>query len=310
PMTKKMNLKDLGYKDAYQLVHEDEQGRQVYAHTYYFVVEPSYDHYITEDDTPVDNLFSEKERRLLIDPLFNNIWTDRDFVAASDVGIFYTPGMPPVAPDMFLSMDVRVPASLKEKKDRSYFCWLYGKSPDLVVEIVSNKKGGELDRKKEVYSRIGVPFYILIDPYFQISKHYLQVFRLDEGRGYMPLDQAHNYIPEIQLGIRLWEGLFEKCSDPNYPWARWCDKEGRILKTGSESRKEEKAKNEILGKENADLSQKNETLDKENTDLSQKNESLNQKNEALDRQLKEERAQAEKLAARLKELGLDPDAEM
>jgi Uma2 family endonuclease len=42
----------------------------------------------------------------------------------------------------------------------SYFLWLYGKPPDIVVEIVSNRESGELDHKLGSYARMGVPYYI------------------------------------------------------------------------------------------------------------------------------------------------------
>ena len=48
---------------------------------------PNIDHLITEDDEPVDNIFSEKQQRLLTDPLFSS-WSGaqegkRDFVAVT-----------------------------------------------------------------------------------------------------------------------------------------------------------------------------------------------------------------------------------
>jgi light-regulated signal transduction histidine kinase (bacteriophytochrome) len=43
-----------------------------------------------------------------------------------------------------LSLGIK-PKKISDKKEtHSYFVWLYGKPPDLVVEVVSNKKGGEM----------------------------------------------------------------------------------------------------------------------------------------------------------------------
>jgi hypothetical protein len=64
---------------------------------------------ITEDDTPVDNLPSEKQQRLLTEPLYS-AWAGpgegRTFLAAANVGIFYQARHPAIVPDMFLSLDV------------------------------------------------------------------------------------------------------------------------------------------------------------------------------------------------------------
>jgi len=55
------------------------------------------EHLVTEDDTPVDNLFSEKQQHFLTEPLYSS-WmppvsaehptTPRRFIVAANVGIF------------------------------------------------------------------------------------------------------------------------------------------------------------------------------------------------------------------------------
>ncbi len=70
---------------------------------------PNVDHLVTEDDTPVDNVFCEKQQRLLSEPLFSS-WTGpgegRPYVAMSNVGLFSAVHRPPYVPDMMLSLDV------------------------------------------------------------------------------------------------------------------------------------------------------------------------------------------------------------
>jgi hypothetical protein len=55
-------------------------------------IRPDVSHLITEDDTPVDNIFSEKQQRLLTSPLYDG-WigpgNERKFVAFANVGLFY-----------------------------------------------------------------------------------------------------------------------------------------------------------------------------------------------------------------------------
>ena len=109
---------------------------------------------VTEDDEPVDNLFSEKQRRLLVESLYS-CWKPidaesgerRKFFAASNIGLFFSVHQPPLVPDMFLSLDVETPADVDFNTHHSYFVWEFSKVPDVAVEIVSNRKGNELTGK-------------------------------------------------------------------------------------------------------------------------------------------------------------------
>ncbi len=91
---------------------------------------PSVEHLVTEADTPVDNTFSEKQRRLLTEPLYSS-WAGlgggRSFVAMANVGLFYAVRQPAFVPDVMLTLDVELPADLWPKAHRSYFVWEYGK---------------------------------------------------------------------------------------------------------------------------------------------------------------------------------------
>src|SRR5438128_11707266 len=104
---------------------------------------PNVDALVTEDDTPVDNIFSEKQQRLLVESLYNG-WAGpgegRPFLALANVGLFYAVHQPPLVPDVLVSLDVQVPADVWVRPNRSYLIWEYGKPPDVVLEIVSNRQ--------------------------------------------------------------------------------------------------------------------------------------------------------------------------
>ena len=72
------------------------------------------DQLVTEDDTPVDTIFSEKQMRLLTEPLYSS-WqgpgAQRSFVVLANVGVFPSINEPPVVPDVLLSLDVRLRAA-------------------------------------------------------------------------------------------------------------------------------------------------------------------------------------------------------
>lgn len=194
---------------------------------------PSVDHLVTEDDTPVDNFFSEKQQRLLTEPLYTS-WTPgagRTFVAAANVGLFYDLHRPPLVPDAMLSLDVHVPADLWPKAHRSYFIWEYGKAPDVVIEVVSNREGGEDTAKLTGYARAGVRYYVIFDPERLLSAEVLRAYRL-EGLKFRRME-GPVWFADVELGLQLWEGRYE---DYGNTWLRWVDAEGRLVPTGNEQR--------------------------------------------------------------------------
>src|SRR5262249_50880005 len=196
----------------------------------------------TEDAEPVDTIFSEKQQRLLTEPLYSS-WTPlpeeeqpdrpRPFWAAANVGIFPSLHQPPLVPDVFVSLDVSVPDNMFEQSHRSYFFWEFGKAPEVVIEIVSNRRGGELSSKQRAYARIGVTYYVVYDPIRQLSDTALSVFALQNGR-YTLLPER--YLPLVGLGLTLWQGVYE---GKEATWLRWCDTQGTVLLTGAERAKRE-----------------------------------------------------------------------
>jgi Uma2 family endonuclease len=209
---------------------------------------PNLDDLVTEDETPVDNIFIEKQQRLLVEPLYSS-WAGpgegRPFLALSNVGLFMESRLPALVPDAMLSLDVRPGPDLQAKENRSYFVWLLGKVPDVVVEIVSDRRGGEDTIKLRDYARIGVPYYVVFDPRDQLQGGVLRVFAR-QGALYQPM--AETLLPEIGLGLTLWQGRFEGSEGL---WLRWCDKNQQVIPTGRERAERLAAQLRALGIEPA-----------------------------------------------------------
>jgi Uma2 family endonuclease len=249
---------------------------------------------ITEDDTPVDNPFSEKQQRLLAETLYTG-WTPppneeypqggRTFWGAANVGLFPVVKNPAIVPHVFLSLDVAPPENWH--KTKSYFFWEFGKAPDVVIEIVSNTKGGELSGKKYDYARLKVTYYVVFDPQDLLKEGVLQVFVLHRGK-FKKLKSA--YLPEVGLGLTLWHGEYEKKEDT---YLRWCDQEGNLLPTGKE-----------LAAQEAERAEREAERAQRETERAQREaERADQETEAR----RQAEARAAQMAAKLRELGLDPD---
>jgi Uma2 family endonuclease len=201
-------------------------------------------HLVTEDDTPVDNPFSEKQMRLLTRPLYASWKPGQPFVAMANVGFYFALNAPPMVPDALVSLGVDLPRELHQKEHRAYFTWLYGKVPDIVVEIVSNTEGGELDRKLQRYAAWNVPRYVVYDPRCLIQPQRLQCFRLERigSRGsYTPSSSA--MFEEVGLGLTEWTGEFEGWHET---WLRWVDAGGNLLLLGEELARQESARADAL----------------------------------------------------------------
>ncbi len=198
---------------------------------------------VTEDDEPVDNMPSEKQQRLLTEPLYSS-WAGpgagRSFLAAANVGVFPEPRNPAIVPDVFLSLDVQVAENWWDKAHRSYFVWEFGKVPDLVVEIVSNRKGSEVGRKRLRYARMGVAYYVIYDPLHEVMREDLRIYRLSDGRYER---QGPPRFPELGLGMMLWDGVFEGVRST---WLRWTDEHGVLIPTGKEDAERERGRAERL----------------------------------------------------------------
>jgi Uma2 family endonuclease len=198
------------------------------------VLQPAVEQLVTEDETPVDGVFSEKQMRLLTEPLHTS-WAgpgrQRSFEAMANVALFFTDHRPPMVPDVLLSLDVELPPDVYPKKYRSYFLWEYGKPPDIVIEVVSNREGGEDTSKVAAYARGRVPYYVIYDPEMLLSADVLRSYRLDVSE-YRKMAGPIDF-PTIGLGLRIWHGRYE---DLDAGWVRWVDESDAPIPTGFEQR--------------------------------------------------------------------------
>lgn len=246
---------------------------------------PDVSHLVTEDDTPVESFYQDKQSNLLTDSLDCSWPQGRPFLSAADVAIYPTANESPIVPDMLLSTGVSFPDRIHDKDKRCYYVWLFGKPPEVVIEVVSNRQGHEEGEKLERYARIKVPYYVVYDPDLLLGSRPLRVRQLS-GASYV--DKVDSWFPEIGLGLCLWEGAYDGLQAQ---WLRWCDRDGQILLTGRESA--------ILQAQRADTEAQRADA------LAQRAEAEAQRADAEAQRAEAEVRRRQVLEARLRQLGVD-----
>jgi Uma2 family endonuclease len=234
-------------------------------------LEPDVSHLVTEDDAPVDSWISEKQMRLFPNILHASWKPGRPFVAAADVGLFGSVDEPAVVPDIMVSLDVTLPEDCRPKGRRSYFTWVFGKAPDLVIEVVSNREGSEVE-KAQRYARLGVRYYVIFDPERWLGDRVLRGYVL-HGLSYVELLDL-SWLEELGLGLVTWQG---RCEDMEGLWLRPCGRDKALLPLPTEVAEAAQSRAEAAQAQ----------VEEERARAEQ------------------ERARAERLLARLRELGVE-----
>jgi hypothetical protein len=188
---------------------------------------PDVDDLVTEDDTPVDNIFSEKQQRLLTEPLYS-ARSESVFRRMANVGLFYRTHHPPLVPDMLLSLGVRsrrtsgasriAPISFGSSASRR--TWWSRWSP--------TAKATRWTASSPTTRPSASSIYAVFDPEQLLGERLL---RLHELHGATYVERAGLWMPDIDLGLCLWEGSYEGMPAR---WLRWCDAAGEPIATGAE----------------------------------------------------------------------------
>ena len=178
------------------------------------------------DDIPVDNEDQNLIPNLLL-LLLTHLWADRaDWFFGVDMAIYHTTGVSPrvpAVPDAFLSLGVE---RLKDGETRSsYAVWEeQGVVPIFALEVVSQTPGAEYEKKRDLYAKLGVLYYVIYNRKFwrQGERQPFEVYKLEAGS--YQLQQGEPYwMPEVGLGIGRCEIQFG-----NYPREvlTWYDETG------------------------------------------------------------------------------------
>lgn len=226
------------------------------------------------DGKPVDNEFQNLIPNLLRS-ILSFAWKGRtDWFFGVDIGIYYDPNKPAVAPDAFLSLGVERFKGGDDIGRLSYVLWEEDYVvPMLAIETVSKTYGGEYEKKRDIYAQMGVLYYavFLIKPKSRRGHQILEIYCLVNGE-YQLLPGDRVWMPEIGLGLGMDRDIYD---DRVRNWLYWYDEEGNRLPTPEEL---------------ASLT-------------NQERERANQEKERAN----QERRRADRLGQKLRELGLNPE---
>ena len=208
------------------------------------------------EDSGLPDEFHDLQPQLLSATLRLSGYARDQIFTGTDLNLYYDVRQPQwyKRPDWFLVVGV---PRLYDGTDlrSSYVIWQEGVDPFVVVELLS--PGTEKDdlgeyaeltdaaptvgnglatrdtppRKWEVYEqRLRVPYYIVFSRY----TNQVRFFQLTGGRYQeQALDptQPRLWIPELGLGLGLWQGAFE---DVTRHWLRWYDDQENWIPTDAE----------------------------------------------------------------------------
>ncbi len=183
------------------------------------------------DDTPADNELQNLIPNLL-EAILALVWSERmDWFFGVDMGIYHTPGEPPLVPNGFLSLGVE--RFIGEEGRLSYVLWEEDNVVPLwALEVVSKTYSGEYEQKKIAYAQLGILYYVIYAPGRgkRRKRQSFEVYRLVEGQ-YVLQKSEPVWIPEMGLAIGRSRGTY---LGRTREWLYWYDQSGRRLPTPEE----------------------------------------------------------------------------
>lgn len=248
-------------------------------------------------DDPVENIQQPPLAAALTDALGTCDRIQPEMLIASNFAIATTVNQKTVvkAPDwMYVP---RVLPLAEGVIRRSYTPSLEGDRVAIAMEFLSETDAGEYSvRAKYPYGKLycyeqiwQISTYVIFDPYALD----LEVRCLQENQYVLqsPTAEGRYWIPEINLFLGIWYGTRLGAT---MHWLRWWDAAGNLLLWSSEQSELERQRAE----------QERQRAEQER----QRAEQERQRAESAIAQLETERQRSEALAAKLRELGIDPNA--
>jgi hypothetical protein len=203
------------------------------------------------DDKPVDSILQELLPGLL-KAILIELWQERtDWLFGIDLGFYYRPNTPAIAPDGMLCLGVK--ENTDENFRSSYVLWQEKVLPLFTLEIVSKTPGGERTEKMDIYESMGILYYLVYAPLLK-RKTRFQLYKLIEGKYVLQSDGKQPYwMPEVGLGIGVERITY---ISQEREWLLWCNEQGVRYPTPTERVAIEKKRSELAEQDNRALRQR------------------------------------------------------
>ena len=190
---------------------------------------PSAEELPDSDGKPVDSELQELIPGLLKMVLLD-LWDDKtNWLFGIDMGFYYHPDKPAIAPDGLLSLGVE---DIEDEYLRSsYVLWDEKVIPLFALEIVSKTPGKEQTKKFEIYQSIGILYYLVYAP-LRKRKARFQLYKLIDGEYVLESEGQQPYwMPEIGLAIGSQQWLYHRSQRE---WLFWYNQDNVRYPTPTE----------------------------------------------------------------------------
>ena len=190
-----------------------------------------------DDGAPMESQRHQLQMELLLDGL--RLWLEgrEDGFVGGNMFVYYS--LAQVRNRDFKGPDVFVALGVPKGERRSWVCWEEDKTPDVVIELLSESTiAADKGEKKRIYQdRMHVPEYFWYDPFNPAD---WEGFQLVRGT-YQPIaaDGQGRRMSEL-LGLSL-VPVAGTYKGVEATWLRWATVEGRLLPTDAERAKQQAA---------------------------------------------------------------------
>jgi Uma2 family endonuclease len=251
---------------------------------------PNQDQLPCDDGEPMETQRHKMQMDLLIETLYPWLEARDNGYIGGNMFIYYSSDQLKnqdfKGPDFFAVLDV------PKTERKSWVVWEEGKAPDIVIELLSESTAKQdKTTKKLVYqNQMRVPEYFWYDPF---NPQDWQGFRLVGGSYQaLELDSSDRYLSEkLNLALVRWQGDYQGVDTM---WLRWITLDGQLLPTKTE------------------LVQQAQSQARQAQNQARQAQSQAQQAQAEAQQAQVEARQAQnqvnKLAAKLRDMGINPDA--
>jgi Uma2 family endonuclease len=194
------------------------------------IIPPTEDELPFDDGVPMETQRHKFQMDLLLDALYPWFEAREDGYANGNMFVYYS--LDQVKNRDFRGPDFFAALGVSKRERKSWVCWIEGKTPDVVIELLSESTC-ETDKgvKKQIYqNQLHVPEYFWYDPF---NPNDWAGFQL-QGSVYQPISinaQGLMICQMLDLALVRWQGSYRGVEAT---WLRWASQDGVLLPTEAE----------------------------------------------------------------------------